>query len=158
LAKPLLGADVPRPLDWHPESEDADDRVVYSFEYGRSHFQVASELWALADDAGRAEKMEDTFSAAHRRKPRLMEKPDIELLRQLLEGLEDRLVGTFIDEHWNVPTDRIPELKRRTTMLEIDDIPHAVPEAAVAAGFSRVAIARNILQKALDENLNIVLD
>jgi hypothetical protein len=77
---------------------------------------------ALADDAGARRRIEDTFSDAYRRKPRPVEKADIELLRQLLEGLDDRLVGTFVDEHWNGPTDRIPELKRRT-MLEIDDIP-----------------------------------
>jgi hypothetical protein len=146
------------PVDWDPEAEDADDRVVYSFEYGRSHFKVASELWGLADDPERADKIESIFSAAYQRKPRLIEKADVELLRQLLAGIEDRLVGTFTDEHWNVPTDRIPELRRRTTMLEIDDAPHAIPEAAIAAGLSRVAIAREILDKAVNENLNVILD
>lgn len=80
----------------------------------------------------------------------------IEMLADLLEGLNERLIGTVVDEHLHIPRERVPEIRRRTTMLEIDE-PN-LPEAAVAAGISRVEIAREILQKALDEDLTILLD
>jgi hypothetical protein len=43
-------------------------------------------------------------------------------------------------------------------MLEIDDVEGAVPDSAIAAALSRVAIARDMLQTARDEQLNVLMD
>jgi hypothetical protein len=145
------------PPGWDPDAADADDRIVYTFEHGRSHLKVASELWALCDDR-RSAGIDELIARAYRRDPHVLEQPDIAALLQLLDGLEGCLTGSFVDEHLRVPAARIPELKRRTTMLEIDDVEGAVPDSAIAAALSRVAIARDMLQTARDEQLNVLMD
>lgn len=145
------------PRGWDPAAENADEQIVYSFEYGRSHVKVASELWALCD-AARSAEIDELMTHAYQRNPHVLEQTEIASLLRLLDGLETCLVGSFVDERWRIPAERIPELKRRTTMLEIDDVEGAVPDSAIAAGLSRVAIARQILQTARDEQLNILMD
>jgi hypothetical protein len=145
------------PRGWDPAAEDADDQIVYVFEHGRSHIKVASELWGLCD-APRGAEIDALMTRAYERDPHRLDQPDIATLLRLLDGLEDSLSMSWVDEHWNVPSERIPELKRRATMLEIDDVEGVVPESAIAAGLSRVGIARDILRTALDEQLNILLD
>jgi hypothetical protein len=146
------------PPGWDPDAEDADDRIVHVFEHGPSHLQVASELWALCD-AGRAAEIVELMARAYRRDPHVIEQPEIMSLLRLLDGLEECLVGSsFVDEQGRVPADRIPELKRRTSLLEIDDVEGVISEYAVAAGLSRVAVARSILQTARDEQLDVLFD
>ena len=145
------------PRDWNPASPDADQDIVHTYEHGEGHFQVAIELWALSNPS-RAARIEQLLARAYERDPHILEESEIAELLELLDGLEASLVGSFVDEHWHVPADRLPELKRRTTMLEIDEVEGAVAGEAVAAGFSRVSIAREILRTALDEHLNILTE
>jgi hypothetical protein len=154
VSRYLWGAIYLVPQGWDPDAEDADERIAYSFEYGRSHIEMGAELWKLVDPA-RARQIDDIVLSAYGRRPRILNQDDIAALLRLLDGLEQRLAGTYIDEHWNTPLERIPELRERTKMLEISE---KFPETAVGAGIYRVTLAREILETARDEKLDILFD
>jgi hypothetical protein len=142
---------------WDP-SDESGDHVVDRIEGIRSAVEVARELWDLAGDKARGDRINDVMTRAFERDPFVLEAGDIDELLALTDGLVERLVGPVVDEHWNVRPDQLPELRRRTRMLELDDGPPNVPEAGVAAGMSRVVGLRNVLTTARDEKLRILFD
>jgi hypothetical protein len=148
--------------EWKPaddDDNDDNDDIVHVYQHGRSHVKVATELWTLLGETTRVEEIRALMDKAYGRKPPMLMEEDIETLLQLIEGLEQRLIGTVVDKHWNVRTDQLPELRLRTTMLPLEEGPgRSIPESGVATGMSRVWALRGILQEARDEHLRILMD
>jgi hypothetical protein len=147
------------PPGWQRQPDDAiDDGIEEIFEYGRSHLRAAMELWDLAGDPGRGKQIEEVLNRAWRRSEPLLNAADIDELIALLDGLEDRLIGTVVDTHRKIRRDQLPELRRRTTMFDLDEIPGYVVENALREGMGRVADVRENLQHAREAGLEILLD
>jgi hypothetical protein len=146
------------PQGWQPQSDDViDDGIVESFEYGRSYLEAAVELWDLAGEAGRGKQINAVLVRAYRRSVHILNATDIDELLALLEGLEDRLIGTVVDEERKIRHDQLPELRRRTTMLNLDETPGYHVEYALLEGMGRVEAVRENLRHAREAGLEILL-
>lgn len=141
---------------WQPD--ESGDGIVEVYESGRSHLRAAIELWQLAGDADRGTRIDTILSQALMRTGHTLRREDIEALIQLLDGLESQLIGTVVDEQLKIRRDQLPELRRRTTMFSLDELPGYVVENAIAEGLGRVAAVRANLKHALEAGLEILLD
>jgi hypothetical protein len=100
------------PPGWERPPEDASDYgFVESFQYGLSYLHAAMELWGLAGDPERIKQIDAVLDRAYQRPEHILQAADIDELIALLEGLEDRLVGTVVDEHRKIRRDQLPELR-----------------------------------------------
>jgi hypothetical protein len=127
---------------------DTTDQLEEIFEYGRSYLRAAMELWDLAGDPGRGKQIEEVLNRAWGRPEPILNAADIDELIALLDGLEDRLVGTVVDEHRKIRRDQLPELRRRTTMFDLDENAGYVVENALLEGMGRAEAVRENLQHA----------
>jgi len=147
------------PPGWQRPPEDASDYgFVESFEYGRSHLRAAMELWDLAGDPGRGKQIEEVLNRAWRRPEPILNAADIDELIALLDGLEDRLVGTVVDERFKTRADQLPELRRRTTMFDLEERPGFDVENSIGEGIGRAQAALENLRHARGAGLEILLD
>jgi hypothetical protein len=140
---------------WWPDDSSTDE-IMYRFEDVKSHIDVAVELWRLVDVA-RADEIVRVLNEAYVNDPCLLPCPRVRHLHSLLDGLEDRLIGVWMDAKWETTAERLEELRRRTTMLEFD-VEGVVQLQLLAAGVSRVIAAKNVLSIAINENLDLVFD
>jgi hypothetical protein len=146
------------PPGWQRQPDDVvDDGIVESFEYAQSYLQAAIELWDLAGDVGRGKQIVEVLNRAYRRPEHILNATDIDELLALLDGLEDRLIGTVVDERRKIRRDQLPELRRRTTMFDLDEIPGYVVENALLEGIGRAEAVRDNLQHAREAGLEILL-
>lgn len=144
------------PPGWDPDADDAFDSIEYQSEYARSHLEVAAELWSLVDKE-RAERLDALVSRAFGRDPHVLHVDEVAELDRALEGLEMQLRNAgWIDAREDVPADRLPELARRTTRLDLSG--DAVPRAAISSGLSRVVAVRELAARALAGGLEILFD
>lgn len=147
------------PPGWQRQPDDAtDDGIVESYEDGRSDLHAAIELWDLAGDAARGKQIEAVLDRAYKRPEHILNAVDIDDLLALLDGIEARLVGTVVDEHRKIRLDQLPELRRRTSMFDLDEIPGYHVENAILEGMGRVESVRENLQHACEAGLEILLD
>jgi hypothetical protein len=144
------------PRGWDPDADDADDAIEHTSDYARSYLEIARELWALVAPE-RAKLIDDIELRAYARKPHVLLAEDITALRDALADLESRLRDAgWLDAHGDVPADRLPELARRTTTLELTG--DYVPRAAIAAALTRVAIVSHLLDRALAGGFDVAFD
>ena len=144
--------------EWDGDDEDMDDAVVEEYEPAKSFLEVAPELWRRAGNHERAATIEALVDRVYERQRRWMTASEIEELLQLLEGVEDALVGTVVDEHWMLRPEQVPELRKRTKYLHLDENRGDLAVSGVAAGISDVYSLRAILREALVRGLLISLD
>jgi hypothetical protein len=144
--------------DWHGDPEDVADSVVESHRDGPSHIHVAIELWRLAGDEDRARKVEDLLERVNERDNPVLGTAEIEELLQLLAGLETALDRSVVGPDWRVPAERLPELRGRSKLLDLDESRGSLASAGVVEGMSRVDALRNILTDAYDRGLHVSLD
>jgi hypothetical protein len=78
------------------------------------------ELARLAGEDERAKRIDDVWNRAYGRKPRELNFADIRELLSLIDGLELRLVGTVVDKDWRITADQLPEIRKRTKLLDLD--------------------------------------
>lgn len=144
--------------DWQGAPEHSDESVVEAYRNGPSHLQVAIELWRLAHDENRAHAieaiLEDAFGAD---RPILSESQILQLLDNL-EGLDSALEKSVVGPDWRVPEERLPELRTRTKLVDLDADRGATATAGVAEAMSRVSGLREFLRSALAQKLNVALD
>ena len=147
------------PRGWQRQPDDAvDDGIAESYDDGHSALRAAMELWDLAGDAARGKQIEAVLDRAYKRPEHVLHAADIDDLLALLDGIEARLVGTVVDEHRKIRPDQLPELRRRTTMFDLDEIPGYYVENAILEGMGRVESVRENLQHAREAGLEILLD
>jgi hypothetical protein len=115
------------------------------------------ELWGLAGDPERIKQIDAVLDRAYQRPEHILEAADIDELIALLDGLEDRLIGTVVDVHRKIRRDQLPELRRRTTMFDLDETPGYVVENALREGMGRVQDVRDNLRHAREAGLEILL-
>jgi hypothetical protein len=146
------------PPGWERPPEDASDYgFVESFQYGLSYLHAAMELWGLAGDPERIKQIDAVLDRAYQRPEHILQAADIDELIALLEGLEDRLVGTVVDEHRKIRRDQLPELRRRTTMFDLDENAGYIVENALLEGMGRAEAVRDNLRHAREAGLEILL-
>lgn len=135
--------------------EDPSDAVVEAFDGGRSLINLAVELWRLAKREDRATAIESLLARAYERKPYGLNARGIKELLGLTDGLEEALKENVVDAQLRVRNDQLPELRRRTKLLYLDESRGELAREAVGEGIVGVMSLRNILQKARDEGLHI---
>jgi hypothetical protein len=144
------------PPGWDPDSDDADEAIAYRFEHVPSYLEVAQELWALVSPE-RAGRVRELVLTAFGRQPHLLGGAEVAALGQALDGLEPSLRDAgWIDARGEVPAERLPELARRTTLLDLGA--GFVASAAIGSALSWVAIARHAVETAVDKQLDLLLD
>jgi hypothetical protein len=147
------------PPGWQRQPDDVvDDGIEESYEDGRSDLHAAMELWDLAGDPERVKQIDAVIDRAYQRPEHILNAADIDELIELIEGLEDRLVGTIVDQQHRIRRDQLPELRRRTTMFDLDEIPGYVVENAIGEGIGRAQSVRDNLRHARELGLEILLD
>jgi hypothetical protein len=146
------------PPGWERQPDDAvDDGIVERYEDGRSDLRVAMELWELAGDAGRVKQIEAVLDRAYQRPEHILQAADIDELIALLDGLDERLLSTVVDEQRKTRADQLPELRGRTTMFDLDERPGFDVENSISEGMGRAASVRENLQHAREAGLEILL-
>jgi hypothetical protein len=133
---------------WSGPYDEVDEAVVESYEKVQGFFDVAAELWDLAGDHERAGEIRKLVDEAYEREPSFMDDSQVDELLQLLEGIEDALVGTVVDDRWQVRVEQLPELRRRTRHLDLDESRGELAAAGVGEGIGHAVSLRNILLRA----------
>jgi hypothetical protein len=144
--------------DWHGDLEDTEDYVVDALLHGPHYIEVSLELWRLADHEERAAKIEAILERGCERNTRLLFTEEIKEFYDLLDGLDDALKAALLDENWNIPLERLEEVRRRTREIDLGDRPQHRAVKGAEEGLSEVHGLRDFLKQALDRNLHIALD
>ena len=144
--------------DWDGDDETVDEAVVEECDYAKHFLRVAPELWYLAGHEDRAEAIRSLVFRAYERQQRWLTASEIEELLRLLEGVEDALVGSVVDERWRIPPEQLPELRVRTEYLDLNESRGELAVSGVAEGISHVCSLRTILREALARGLLVSLD
>lgn len=129
--------------------------VVHQFDEGSRHIEVAIELARLAGEEDRARKIDDVWARPYGRNPRELNSEDIKELLELIDGLELRLVGTVVDKDWRITADQVPDIRRRTKLLDLRESRGQAALSAVGEGMYSIVLLRNILTQALEEGLHV---
>jgi hypothetical protein len=143
--------------EWHGDLEDTEDYVVDALLHGPRYIRVALELWRLADHEERAVKIKAILERGCERSGRILYTEDIKEFYELLVGLELELKKSVVNSDWEIPPDRIAEVRRRTTLLDIEESRGVLARWAVWEAMSEVYGLRDFLKQALDRNLHVAL-
>src|SRR6266571_9000664 len=97
------------------DADIAHEGVVKTLRDGRTHIDVAKELWSLAGDDARASAIADVVSRAFRREDPVLFAEDIEQMLALLDGdrLEQALKRTITDDKMFIRPERMSEVRQR---------------------------------------------
>jgi hypothetical protein len=144
--------------DWHGDPEDSHESVVETLRHGPRYIDLAIELWRLADNKERADQIKALTLRAFGRSNRDLNTAEVKELLQLLDGLDDALKASLLDENWCVPLERLDEVRRRTTEIDLGERPQHRAVKGVEEGLSEVHGLRDFLKQALDRNLHLALD
>jgi hypothetical protein len=141
-----------------PGSQGEPESVVASFDDGPGYVSIAIELWRLAGNEARASEIATLLDQANDRDYAVLTADEAVQLLHLLDGLEAGLKASVVDQNWNVPASRLPELRQRTKMLNLDEDRGELAQAGVLEGMSSVIALRNILSEAVERGLEVALD
>lgn len=130
--------------------------VVDQFDHAGNWVGEAIELMRIAGDEAHANKIYDVWLRAYGREPHILEKADVAELFELIDGFEAKLIGTVVDEHWEVREEQLPELRARTS-FELDESRGDLAVYGVGEAMSRVAALRTILEQAITDDLRIAV-
>jgi len=132
--------------------------VFAQYDNARGFIEVAAELWQLAGNPDRAKAIDDVITSAYAFEPARLERDQIAALRDLLEGLEQALVGTLTDEHHMLSAAKVEELRGHVKTLDFDWNQRVDGRVAVQEALIYVDHLRNILDEALAANACILFD
>jgi hypothetical protein len=146
--------------EWNndPDPEILYEYVVESLLHGPRYIQVALELWRLAGDEERAAKIKAVLRRGCERNAPILYTEDIKEFYDLLDGLDDAMKATWLNDKWQVLPELMPEVRRRTTTLDLDDLQGHLASEGVSEGLGDVHSLRDFLKQALDQNLHVALD
>jgi len=145
---------VARTSDDDPPQFDVLEQ--YDIAYG--FIEVAIELWRLAGSPDRAKAIDDVITSAYAFEPARLERDQLAALRDLLEGLEQALVGTLTDEHHMLSAAKVEELRGHVKTLDFNESYGADARRAVQDALVYVDHLRNILDEALAAGACILFD
>ncbi len=97
-----------------PGSQGELESVVASYEDGPGFISIAVELWRLAGNEARASEITALLDRANDRDYAALTAAEAAQLLHLLDDLEVGLKASVVDQNWNVPVSRLPELRQRT--------------------------------------------
>jgi len=132
--------------------------VFAQYDNARGFIEVAAELWQLAGNPDRAKAIDDVITSAYAFEPARLERDQIAALRDLLEGLEQALVGTLTDEHHMLSAAKVEELRGHVKTLDFNESYGADARRAVQDALVYVDHLRNILDEALAAGACILFD
>ena len=144
--------------DWVGDDDDLDQAVVEEYEWAKGFLRVAPELWQLAGYDERAAAIKTLVGKVYDRERYWMTATEIEELLGLLDGIEDALVGTVVDEQWMIQPEQLPRLRVSTKTLDLDEQRGHLALHAVGEGIGHVCSLRAILREARDRGLLVALD
>jgi hypothetical protein len=116
------------------------------------------ELWRLAGRHDRASAIDDVITSAYHVKPPRLERAQIEVLRDLLQGLEETLIGTLTDEKHLLSPAKVDELRGHTETLDLDLSRGESARFAVQEALIYIDYMRTITDKALAADASILFD
>jgi hypothetical protein len=144
--------------NWHGNPGDNDVSVLDECRHGNSHIHVAIELWRLAGNEERASSLDKLSLSAFGRENRALSGTEIQEMLNLLEGLEQALLASVVNEYWEVPKERLAELRPRCDLVNLSDGGSQVATDGVREAMSRVVTLRTFLKEGLDRGLLLALD
>ena len=147
---------IKRGVTSNPEAKHED--VVETYEHGRSHLDVAKELWSMAGDEAKVDAISAVVRRAFGRDDPVLYSADIEELLGLLAELGDVLKRTIVDDDLNIRPERMAEIRMRAKLIDVGEERGKLASAAVWEGLTRVSALRNILKEARDRGLDVALD
>jgi septum formation inhibitor-activating ATPase MinD len=127
-----------------PEVEVLDS---YSKAYG--FVEVAMELWRLAGRDDRAEAIDDVIASSVRFEPQRLKRAQIQALRDLLDGLEQALIGTVTDDEHFLSAAKVEELRGHSQTLDFNESWGREARRAVREALVYVEHLRTITNRAL---------
>jgi len=136
--------------------EDPSEAVVADFEGAGNLIDLSAELWRLVDAEDRAQKIEALLERAYSAKPYGLDDSGIGELLRLTDGLDEALRENVVDQDLRVSADRLPDLRRSTEWLDVDERRSELARHAVGEGLAGVVALRNILKRARAQKLHIV--
>lgn len=122
-----------------------------------SNFGKARELWELAGNPRRSAIIREILERAYGRDPVVMDETDITDMIEALDGFEHAMIGTVVDDAWNVVPSRRSELRARVRTVDMEDGGGRVPTRAVAIAIANVVALRNLLVEARARGLHVHL-
>jgi len=141
-----------------PVVEDTELEVLESYERVYHYLEVASELWRLVGNQERARAIEQSVARAHDHHTPTLETADIAKLLEQLEGLDVAVVGPLTDEHHMIAADKLPELRTRSELLDLDEARGFDARAAISEAIIGVENLQGALRSALELGAHIVID
>jgi hypothetical protein len=144
--------------EWNNNPGDLSDYVIEPLLHGPTYIEVALELWRLANREERAAKIEEVLARAHERAALVLHTEEIREFYDLLDGLDDAVKASTLDDEWLVPSERLDEVRRRTSLIDLGERPQHRANEGVSEGLSQVHGLRAFLKEALDRGLYVALD
>jgi hypothetical protein len=140
------------------DTDPPEIEVIDSYDKAYGFLQVAMELWRLAGRDDRASAIQDVVASSVDYEPQRLERAQIKELRDLLDGLEEALVGTLTDDQHMLSPEAVEQLRSRTETLDLaesrgDLARHAIDEALIY-----VHHLRSIADEALAAGACILFD
>lgn len=144
--------------DWQGEPDDFHEAVVESLRHGPRYIQVALELWRLVDRDDRVKEIEEVLSHAYERELPTLTSSEIRELLRLLTDLDESVAAVWLDEKGQVSPERMPEVRKRTRLLHLDDLQGHLGTEGVSEGLADVHGLLKFLRQAIDRGLHVSLD
>jgi hypothetical protein len=140
------------------DSGERHNSVVEVYQSARSHIDVAIELWRLCGREDRARETELLLERAYEDEHPLLDTGKVAQLLSHLEGLDSELKRTLVDAEWRVSPELLPELRKRSRMLDLGEERGELARSAVWEGMSRVVALQSILNEAQRRDLFVALE
>lgn len=143
---------------WEGELDDAHESVVEALSHGPTYINVALELWRLVDNEERATKIEQVLEHAYDRENRDINTAEIAELDALLNGIDEAVKISWLDDKWMIRPEHLSEVRRRTRLLQVGEHRGRLAGDGIMEGLSQVHELRKFLQQALKRGLHVALD
>jgi hypothetical protein len=84
---------------------------------------------------------------------------EVRSLDALLDDMDNAVkTSLFLDERWQVPDERMEELRSRAKLLRLEDRGGRLGSEGVGEGLPEVDELRSFLRQAMERGLNLLLD
>jgi hypothetical protein len=140
------------------DRENISERVVEAYDHGRSHLDVAQELWLLAGDGAKANAIADIIAAAFERDLPVLRPEEVDALVALIDPLPDALARTVADDDLFIRPERMAEVRQYPRFIDVREERGELRKYGLIEAVSRAFAARNILVEARERGLDVSLD